>query len=187
MDKIDFSKGIESSLSSGIFATAKAETRKTRDKAGTRRVRGTGFSDALEHSILEKQSLGPLSSLDPSEETLQILLDEVRSSADSLKRRVLPEELLSYKKAVRNFLNYIVENSFEIEQSQGIKRKIFIRGEKRWDAKIHHQIKVVDKKLEEMAAAILLKQINELDLKNKLEEITGLLVDLTVSGKISQD
>ena len=187
MDKVDFSKGIESSLSGGFFNTAKAEAKKTRDKAGLRGIRKTGFSDALEHSILEKQELGPLSRLNPSEETLQNLLDEVRSSGDSLKRRALPEELLSYKKAVRNFLNYVVENSFEIEQTQGIKRKIFIRGEKRWDAKIHHQIKVVDQKLEEMAAAILLKQINELDLKNKLEEISGLLVDLTVSGKISQN
>jgi len=187
MDKIDFSKGIDSSLSSGFFNAAKAEIRKTKDKTGPRGVRKTGFSDALEHSILEKQELGPLSSLDPSEETLLKLLDDVRSSADSLKRRALPEELLSYKKAVRNFLNYVVENSYEIEQSQGIKRKIFIRGEKRWDAKVHHQIRIVDKKLEEMAAAILLKQINELDLKNKLEEISGLLIDLTVSGKISQN
>ena len=186
MDKVDFSKNIENSLSSGLFNTAKTEVRKTRDRAGPRGTRRKGFSDILEHSIFEKQELGPVHHVSPSEQAIQILLDEVRSSADSLKRRPLPEELLSYKKAVRDFLNYVVENSYQVEQAQGIKRKIYIRGEKRWDAKIHHQIKIVDQKLEEMAAGILLKQIKELDLKHKLEEITGLLVDLTISGNISQ-
>ena len=187
MDRLDFSQGIENALNTGMTAEKKTQTRRTRQKTGPADNRRNVFSDVLEHSILEKQDLGPLSLLNHSEETEQILLDKIRSTGDNLRRRPLPDEMLEYKKAVRNFLNYVVENSYKVEESQGIKRKVVIRGEKRWDARSYHQVKIIDRKLEELAAGILLKQTDELDLKTRLEEITGLLVDLKVTGKISID
>lgn len=184
MDRLDFSQGIENPLNAGIPGGAKADIRKTKEKKDAgRRV----FSGLMERSLLESADLGPLSSADPSEEALQNMLDDVRSAADNLRRRPLPDEMIQYKKAVRNFLHYVVENGFEVEQSQGIKRKVIVRGEKRWDSKMHQQVRVVDQKLEEMASGLLLKQINDLDLRNRLDEITGLLVDLTVTGKITDE
>jgi len=185
MDKVDFYQGIENALNAGS-GNQKKEVRKTRGKTNVRDPRRSGFSQVLEHSILEKQDLGPLSEVTPSEEALESLLDTVRSAGDSLKKQPLPQEMFEYKKAVRDFLHYVVENGFEIHESQ-LKKKIYVRGEKRWEVKIHHQIQIVDRKLEELAAGILMKQINELDLKTRLEEITGLLVDFTVTGKINLD
>jgi len=180
MDRLDFT---QNTLNAGLPGGKKTDIRKSRNKTDAgRRV----FSDVMERSIFETQDLGPLpSSSDLTDEAKQILLDDVRSAGDSLRRRPLPQEMLDYKKAVRNFLHYVVENSYEIQTSEGMKRKVYIRGEKRWDARAYHQVKIVDQKLEELAAGILLKQINDLDLKTKLEEITGLLVDLKVTGKIS--
>jgi hypothetical protein len=37
-----------------------------------------------------------------------------------------------------------------------------------------------------LAAEILSKQITELELKSRVDEITGLLVDLTITGKIRE-
>ncbi|MCL2833919.1 MAG: DUF327 family protein [Treponema sp.] len=185
MGRVDFNQGIENALNPGT-GNLKSEKGRAK-KGGLREIRRDAFSKVLEHSILQTEDLGPLPPAEVSDEALENLLDTVRGAGDSLKRQPLPQQMLDYKKAVRNFLHYVVENSFEVEQFQGIKRKVYVRGEKRWDAKIHHQIKVVDQKLEELASGILLKQINELDLKTRLEEITGLLVDLKVTGKITQD
>jgi uncharacterized protein YaaR (DUF327 family) len=97
--------------------------------------------------------------------------------------------MLEFKRSVRNFIHYIVENNYEVLQSQGIKKNSIVRGEKRWDSKavIYSQVRIIDQKLEELAAGVLLKQITNLDLGNRLEEIAGLLVDLTISGKITTD
>jgi len=182
MDKVDFYQGIENALNTGVPGGRKTGIRRAKNES-----RQKTFSEVLEHSIMETPDLGPLTAIDPSEEAVQNLLDEVRSAGDSLKRRPLPQEMLDYKKTVRNFLNYVVKNSYEIQQFQGIKRKIYVRGEKRWDSRIHHQIRIVDQKLEQLASEILLKQINDLDLNARLEEITGLLVDFTISGKITEE
>ena len=181
MDKVDFSRNMENVLNTGLMGGAKAEIRKARDKPGIREAKRRNFSDALERSILENQDMGPLHTIDPSEEAVQNLLDEIRSCADSLKHRPFPEEMLNYKKAVREFLHYVVENSYKVEQTE---KEKYVSGS--YKTFIHQHIRVVDKKLEELAAGILMKQISELDLKNRLDEITGLLIDLTVTGKITQ-
>jgi uncharacterized protein YaaR (DUF327 family) len=183
MDKVDFSQGIEKALTTGnlnpsIFGGA-AETRKARGKPGTRSATKKDFSDALERSILDMGEIGPPINISPSEEAVQKLLDDVQSTGNDLKHRPFPEEILSYKKAVRDFLHYVVENSFELEESQTALRK-------RKELKPYLQIRIIDQKLEELAAGILTRQINQLNLKSKLEEITGLLIDLTVTGKVSQ-
>ncbi|MDR0313658.1 MAG: YaaR family protein [Treponema sp.] len=181
MDKVDFSQGIETTLNNGnlspsILGGTRTSTRRTRATGSKRKE----FSNALERSILDLGELGPLTTIAPSEEAVHELLDAVHSAGNDLKHRPFPEEILSYKKAVRDFLHYVVENSFELEQSQTAMRK-------RKELKPYMQIRVIDQKLEELAAGILTRQINQLDLKNRLEEITGLLIDLTVTGKISQD
>ena len=184
MDRLDFSQGAEKALNAAIMganAGPRTETRKTR-KQSSSDIRQKGFSQVLEYSLFETRDLGPLQSTDPSEEAVQELLDEVRSTADMLKRRPLPDEILEYKKAVRNFLHYVVENCFEIRTSYAVKKKAFVD-----KPRMYQQVNVVDRKLEELASGILLKQINDLGLNEKLDEITGMLVDLTVTGKILTD
>jgi uncharacterized protein YaaR (DUF327 family) len=179
MDKVDLSQGIETALNNGslnhsVFGATRAETRKTRGTVPRRK----DFSNTLERSILDLGELGPLTTVAPSEEAAQELLDAVLSAGNDLKNRPFPEEILSYKKAVRDFLHYVVENSYKLEQSQ---TALGLRKGK----EPYKYVRIIDQKLEELAAGILTRQINQLDLKNKLEEITGLLVDLTVTGKIS--
>jgi uncharacterized protein YaaR (DUF327 family) len=184
MDKVDFSQGIEKALNTGnlkptIFGGARAETRKTRGKTGIRPTGRNDFSDALERSILDMGEMGPLADISPSEEAVQELLDAVQSTGNDLKHRPFPEEFLSYKKAVRDFLHYVVENSYRLEKTQtalGLKK----------GREPYKYVHIIDQKLEELAVGILTRQIDQLNLKNKLEEITGLLVDLTVKGKIPQ-
>jgi len=182
MDKIDFTAA--SLINPSGLPGPKPGTKKLRAKD---ELRGKNlFSRFLEQAAPQAAELGPLRELAPSEEALTELMDAVHSSGSDLIDRPFTEEIMRYKKAVRNFVHYVVENSFEIQESEGIKRKKLFRGETVWEKKKYHQITVIDQKLEEMAAAILSGQTTQLDRISKLDELKGLLVDLTIKGVIKE-
>ena len=182
MDKIDFTGAslIGTSLRPGL----KAEPKKTRAKSEGKGVYRSLFSEMLEKSAAA--DLGPLKEFAPSEEAMTELMDEVHSAGSDLIERPFHDEILRYKKAVRNFVHYVVENGFEVQTIPGMKKKTLVRGEARWKDVVYYQVQVVDRKLEELAAAILSGQTTQLERVSKLDEITGLLVDLTVSGAIGK-
>ena len=128
--------------------------------------------------------LGPLRDLPVSEDTVNFLMDEVRSTGDVLKSRPFPDEILRYKQAVRNFINYAVKNSYSVEYEKGIPN--FLRpgfkGQRgtpeAMKAKEYTKIQVIDKKLEDLAAMLISSQMRQMELVSHLEEIRGLLIDL---------
>ena len=123
-------------------------------------------------------------SLPVSEDSLNMLMDEVRSAGDTLRNRPFPDEILRYKKAVRNFMHYVVENCYDLEYEAGIPNylKPNYKGPRGTPEarhqKRHTKIQVIDKKLEDMAAMLLSGQMRQLELTSRLEEIKGLLIDL---------
>jgi uncharacterized protein YaaR (DUF327 family) len=173
MDKIDFNAySILPSANPGL----KADTKKTKAKGGINAGKAL-FSKILESAAPEAGELGPLRELPPSEEALTELMDAVHSSGSDLVDRPFHEEILRYKRAVRDFLHYVVENAFEVEKSET---------RRRGKTKIHVQVQIIDKKLEELAAAILSGQTGQLERVSKIDELKGLLVDLTISGVIRE-
>jgi uncharacterized protein YaaR (DUF327 family) len=115
--------------------------------------------------------------LPASEEALTELMDAVHSAGSDLIDRPFHDEILRYKKAVRDFIHYVVENGYTVEKSQT---------RRRGKTRIHVQIQIRDKKLDELAAAILTGQASQLEMVSKIGEIRGLLVDLTISGVIRE-
>jgi uncharacterized protein len=98
------------------------------------------------------------------------LLDAVHSFGEALRKDPNPEHIKAYKKAVRNFVHYVVENAYELsEQTSG--RNIMKR-------KKYTTVVVVDEKLERLAADLMSSQRDRLDILKRLDEIHGLLVDL---------
>jgi uncharacterized protein YaaR (DUF327 family) len=172
MDKVDFTAS--SLLSPTLQRSSKQETKKT--GTGKRNGPRTFFSDILE-SFTSQGELGPLKEFSPSDEALTTLMDAVHSAGNDLRDRPFQKEILEYKRAVRNFINYVIENAFEIEKSQT---------RRAGRQKIYSQIRVIDGKLEELAAAILSGQASQLERISKLDEIKGLLVDLTITGVIRE-
>jgi len=128
--------------------------------------------------------LGLLHELPVSEETTTKLMDEVHSAGSALRDRPCADEIIRYKRAVRNFMNYIVKNSFTLEHEVGLPRfmKPGFTGKRGTDEadekKVYTTIQVIDKKLEDLAAGILAGQLDQLKMIAGLEEITGLLIDL---------
>ena len=182
MDKVDPSAA--SVLSASLLSGRKLETKKAKTKEEVERSRKFNFSEVL--SNFAPAALGPLKDIAPSEEALTELMDAVHSAGSDLKDRPFPDEILRYKKAVRDFIHYVVENGYEIYKAQGIKKKVVIRGETKWKDVVYHQVRIIDQKLEELAAAILSGQTNQLERVSKLDEITGLLVDVTITGMIKE-
>ncbi|MCL2381298.1 MAG: YaaR family protein [Treponema sp.] len=181
MDKVEPSA---TSLLNALQSGLKPAVKKANAREDAQKSRKSKFSQVLE--IFAPADLGPLKELAPSEEAMTELMDAVHSAGSDLKDRPFPDEILRYKKAVRNFVHYVVENSYEIYKDQGIKKKVVVRGEAKWKDVVYHQVRVIDQKLEELAAAILSGQTNQLQRLSKMDEIAGLLVDLTISGAIKE-
>jgi uncharacterized protein YaaR (DUF327 family) len=188
MDKVDFSNNPAALLNSQLFNNPKTDAKKAKGKAGAGNIR---FSETLERSFLESLGdMGPWQDTAPSEEAVQELLDNVRSTGDDLKNRPFPAEILNYKKAVRTLIHYVVENGYALVSSDGVPhyQKSGYKGSlldpRARKATQHYGIQVIDRKLDELAAGILSGQASQMERVAQLDEITGLLVDLTVTGKI---
>jgi uncharacterized protein YaaR (DUF327 family) len=151
----------------------------------THRKEKTEFSGFF-NDLLGKtaDALGPVQNLPVSDESVNILMDQVRDAGDKLKDRPLAEEIMRYKLAVRNFINYIVENCYSLEYDEGIQNKFKPgfkgrRGTPEADRSYGYSIiQVIDKKLEDLGAMLLTNQMRQLELVSRLEEIKGLLIDL---------
>jgi len=175
MDKVDFTTA--SLINPSLYPDLKPGSKKVKSRDGIREKGKNIFTKILEDAAQQAEELGPLREISPSEEALTELMDAVHSAGSDLIDRPFAGEILNYKKAVRNFIHYIVENAYVLEKSQS---------QRRGKTKIHVQIQVIDKKLEELAAVILSGQASQLERVSKLDEIKGLLVDLTITGVIRE-
>jgi uncharacterized protein YaaR (DUF327 family) len=128
--------------------------------------------------------IGPLQDLPVSEETVNYLIDEVRSTGDALRDRPFPDEILRYKQAVRNFMHYVVDNAYGKSTEAGIPGflKPGFKGQRGTPESrkqvAYTKVQVIDEKLEELARRLLTSQMPQLELASRLEEIKGLLIDL---------
>jgi uncharacterized protein YaaR (DUF327 family) len=173
MANIVFPDGSSPLFNPGAYGEVLANSGKAEaKKSGSSRTKKSGKDKKRSFiSLFDKAAPIPdLHELPPSDESVHLLLDEVHNLGDALSRRPFIEEIKAYNQAVRNFIHYVVENGFTTEEHLSganlLKRKKFTL------------IQVIDKKLEEMAAAILQGQSAQLRFLSTLEEINGLLVDL---------
>jgi uncharacterized protein YaaR (DUF327 family) len=182
MAKIDFPDSAGFLLNPAGQSPVKSEPKKNRSKP-VRGAQKTAFSTLLE-AEKPPAALGPLPDLPVSGETLEQLMDDVRSAGDDLRNRPFSDEIIRYKRAVRNFMHYVVENGFQVRESMGVPKflKAGYRGGRgtpeSQERRVYIQVQVIDKKLEDMAASLLTSQLSQLELTARLEEITGLLIDL---------
>ncbi|GHV85428.1 hypothetical protein AGMMS50230_10360 [Spirochaetia bacterium] len=170
---IVFPDGSSPLFNPAAYGETSAEARKTRAPGAEKGKKGTRGGEAKKKgfsSLFEKVVLGTVKELPLSEDSLNELLDDVHTAGDALSRRPFPPEIKAYREAVRNFIHYVVENSFDTEEqisgTNVLKRKKFTL------------VQVIDSKLEEMASSILRGQSGQLEILAKLDEIKGLLVDL---------
>jgi uncharacterized protein YaaR (DUF327 family) len=174
MANIVFPDGSSPLFNPAAYSEAGVEARKTKAQADgkTGKVKKKPFSSLFEAA---REAAAP-EKLPLSEESLNRLLDDVHSSGDALSKRPFPDEIKAYRQAVRNFVNYVVENSFDTEEHSS--------GTNLLARKKYTLVTVIDKKLEDLAAAIIRGQADQLAILAREDEIRGLLIDLKVTVRV---
>jgi uncharacterized protein len=99
------------------------------------------------------------------------LLDAVFEVGDRLKRRRDGATLASYREAVRRFLAAVVQRAVDVEEKTS--------GSSITRRKRYALVKVIDGKLEQLAAGMVSSQHEQLDLLARIDEINGMLIDLS--------
>lgn len=132
------------------------ETKKAPDKTA-----GEEFSFTLKK--VDKEGL---------QERLKTLLDEVTERGAKLVEHMDIKDMKSYRASVKNFLNEIVSNSHEFSRENFLDR----RGRHR----VYGIVKLVDKNLDELAQELMSKEKNGLNILQKVDEIRGMLVDISL-------
>jgi uncharacterized protein len=101
---------------------------------------------------------------------IEELLDAVFSSGDALKKAPTFESIRDYRHKVKAFIAWTVSHSVTVEETTSgnniLKRKRFTI------------LKVIDQKLEALAASVLAAQKEQIGILAQIDEINGLLVDL---------
>jgi uncharacterized protein YaaR (DUF327 family) len=186
MAKVDFPPDSAGNFADPAIYANQTIRPRTAGKRGSERAARAGKSGkATFSSVFERarsEELGPPEELPVSQETVNRLLDDVRSAGDTLRDRPFPQEILAYKRAVRNFIHYVVDNGYEVEEREGVPNYLKPGGGRgRPDSQERHRyhtIQVVDQRLEDLAAMLVKGQLSQIALLSRLEEIRGLLVDL---------
>ncbi len=157
------------------------------------RIESVGDSSLFKRSEKKKQSEKPLRSVTnfdgvvkkverkseisykerhrrKSREELEKLLDNVYEIGEELKESPSIETIKRYKEAIADFINHVVDEAIELEEK--------VSGVKILKRKRFTLIRVVNTKLESLAAEVLRNQRDQLLILSRIEEINGLLVDL---------
>lgn len=106
-------------------------------------------------------------------EKLEEILDDVYQLGEALKSEQTIANLKKYRQSIQHFFRYVVNNGIEAETIAGI------RNPRTMEQKQYTLIRVVDSRLEKLAAHILSSQKEQLEILRGIDEIYGLLVDFT--------
>ncbi|MCA1949035.1 MAG: YaaR family protein [Treponema sp.] len=171
MAKVDFPESQTPFFNPAVYSSAQSELKKQKKTVSGKTTHVTPFTKLLESSEEETPVTSvPIPEGLSSSEALQFLLDQVHIAGEALKEKPFQEQIVHYKEAVRNFIKYVVDNSYTVEEKTSgtniLKRKKFTI------------IQVIDKKLDQLAAGILAGQANQIQILAKLDEIKGLLINL---------
>lgn len=133
------------------------------------------FKSYVESETLTANAVKGIDAFDEDSD-LEDLLDDVHQSGDNLLKDPTFASIEGYKKSVRNFIHFVLQQAVKVESVEGAKFNRFKPANKQ---KRYTLISVIDDKLDKLAAGILMNQGKQLNILAKIEEINGLLVDLT--------
>lgn len=105
-------------------------------------------------------------------ERLSKQLDDITAKGARLAEHMDIKDMKEYRALVKTFLNDVVSNSHEFSRENFLDR----RGRHR----VYGIIKLVDKNLDDLAKELLSDQKTSIGILGRVDEIRGLLIDLTL-------
>ncbi len=101
---------------------------------------------------------------------LTLLMEDITQQGKRLKKHMDIRDMKRYRELVKNFLNEVVSRSHKFNRENFLDR----RGRHR----VYGMIRLIDKNLDELAAALIEDEKDALVILSKIDEIRGLLLDL---------
>jgi uncharacterized protein YaaR (DUF327 family) len=176
-------------LADTVFPTyAKTETKKNSENQKNRRTKKL-FSAFIKEGMPELGGAPSVTDAAPlsAENALTVLLDDVYDSGDALLKRPFPDEIKRYRLTIQNFIRYVVDNAYGVKEDEGIpnslkagfNKKCFNKDPDLRKAKDRYNaVLIIDQKLDRLAADVMMGQLKQLNLLERVEEINGLLVNM---------
>lgn len=102
---------------------------------------------------------------------LSSLQDAVHEAGDALSETVSTEHISAYKKAIKAFVEHILNRAYEVENI--VTGNLNPARKKAWTI-----VKVINKKLDKLISDLMFNQIKKIEILKRINEIKGLIVDL---------
>lgn len=135
-------------------AAAIESTQKVRESDGN-------FKFTLISNIQEKEL----------QEKLNSLMRDISSQGEKLSKHMDIRDMKKYRGLVKDFMNEVVNRSHEFSRENFLDR----RGRHR----VYGIVRLVDKNLDELAGQLMSDEKDHLSILEKIDEIKGLLLDIT--------
>lgn len=103
-------------------------------------------------------------------ERLNALMGEITEEGEKIKKRRDIRDMKRYRSLVKDFMNEIVNRSHKFS------RENFL--DKRGRHRVYGMIRLVDQKLDEIAAELIKDEKDVMLILNNIDEIRGLLLDI---------
>jgi hypothetical protein len=157
------------------LSLSSSESFKTRNEKGlsdeksnkTRR-----FKDIIRESFTKQSSFDTIKNETLTEEELIAKMqDEVYATGDALSDVISTENIQAYKKAIKNFVEYILERAYDVENV--VTGGLNPSKKKAWTI-----VKVINTKLDKLVSDLMYNQVKKIEVLKRIDEIKGLIVDL---------
>ncbi|MGP1439615.1 MAG: YaaR family protein [Treponema sp.] len=167
--------GFESTTVASYLSLSSSQAFRTKDEKKLLDVKSSKkkhFKDIISESFAKQHSLDAIKNASLTEEELIAKMqDEVYATGDALSDMISAENVLAYKKAIKNFVEYILEKAYDVENV--ITGGLNPSKKKAWTI-----VKVINAKLDKLVSDLMYNQIKKIEMLKRIDEIKGLIVDL---------
>ena len=105
------------------------------------------------------------------QEKLGNMMQEITEQGEKIAKHMDIKDMRKYRELVKGFLNEVVNRSHKFSRENFLDR----RGRHR----VYGIVKLVDKNLDELAGELVKEEKNHLELVGRIDDIRGLLLDIT--------
>ncbi len=152
----------------GFFSFRK-NSRRDRVRGGDA-PREPDFGSIFQREV-EEPAFDPDSTDSVSSQELEQLLDSIHTLGDELLRKGTFTAVQAYREAVKSFVRRTVSRTLSVEEHTS--------GGNVLNRKRFSIVQVIDQKLDRLVRGVLQSQDSQMELMSRVEEIHGLLVDLS--------
>lgn len=103
---------------------------------------------------------------------LSSLMEDITAQGEKIAKHMDIRDMRRYRELVKGFMNEVVNRSHEFSRENFLDR----RGRHR----VYGIVKLVDKNLDDLAGELIREEKDQLTILEKVNEIQGLLLDITV-------